>query len=77
LDAQVRAVYERKDSYWDFVKQIKWHVTQWMLTWPLSIVYTLLRHPLRIVVDFVYQLSHRKYMWIVGKAMDTRMNKQD
>lgn len=75
LDSKVRDVYERKASYWEFVGQIKWLVTQWMLTWPLSIVYTLLRHPLRILVDFVYQLSQRKYAWIVGKAMETRMKK--
>lgn len=76
LDARVRDVYERKASYWEFVKQIKWLVTQWMLTWPLSIVYTLLRHPLRIVVDFIYELSQRKYAWIIGKAMETRMKKE-
>lgn len=76
LDSKVRDVYERKASYWDFVKQIKWLVTQWMLTWPLSIVYTLLRHPLRILVDFIYELSQRKYAWIVGKAMETRMKKE-
>lgn len=76
LDSKVRDVYERKASYWDFVKQIKWLVTQWMLTWPLSIVYTLLRHPLRILVDFIYELSQRKYAWIIGKAMETRMKKE-
>lgn len=76
LDSKVRDVYERKASYWEFVGQIKWLVTQWMLTWPLSIVYTLLRHPLRILVDFIYQLSQRKYAWIVGKAMETRMKKE-
>lgn len=75
LDVQVRDVYNRKASYWEFVASIKWLVTQWMITWPLSVVYTILRHPLRIVADFIYQLSHRKYMWIVGKAMDARMKK--
>jgi hypothetical protein len=76
LDAQVRDVYARKSSYWEFVMQIKWHVTMWMLTWPISMVYTVLRHPLRILADFIYQLSVRKYVWIVSKAMDIRM-KQD
>lgn len=75
LDQQVRSVWERKDSYWDFVKQIKWLVAQWMVTWPISVVYTVLRHPLKILVDFVYQLSQRKFVWIVGKAMEARMKK--
>lgn len=77
LDAQVREVYTRQASYWEFVKQIKWHVTQWLLTWPLSIIYTLIRHPLRILIDFVYELSQRKYVWIVGRAMNARMKKQE
>lgn len=75
LDAQVRSVWERKDSYWEFVKQIKWLVAQWMITWPISIVYTITRHPLKILVDFVYQLSQKKFVWIVGKAMEARMKK--
>lgn len=77
LDAQVRDVYNKQTSYWEFVKKIKWHVTQWLLTWPLSIIYTLIRHPLRILADFVYELSQRKYVWIVGKAMNARMKKNE
>lgn len=75
LDQQVRDAYERKIGYWAFVKQIKWHVTSWMIVWPFSIFYTLLRHPLRILVDFVYELSQRKLAWIVEMAMFWRMKK--
>lgn len=75
LDQQVRDAYDRKIGYWAFVKQIKWHVTSWMIVWPFSIFYTLLRHPLRILVDFVYELSQRKLAWIVEKAMFWRMKK--
>lgn len=75
LDKQVKDAYERKIGYWEFVKQIKWHATQWMLIWPVSIFYTLLRHPFRIIVDLVYDLSIRKFTWIVEKAMFWRMKK--
>lgn len=75
LDQQVRDAYDRKIGYWAFVRQIKWHVTSWMIVWPFSIFYTLLRHPLRILVDFVYELSQRKLAWIVEKAMFWRMKK--
>ncbi len=73
LDAEVREVYDRKLSYWAFVARIKWHVMQWMITWPVSILYTIARHPLRMLADALYQISHKKYMWIVGKAMEMRM----
>lgn len=72
LEEQLRQVYDRKASYWEFVQRIKWLVFQWMITWPFSIVYTVLRHPCRIVADLIYTLSQRKYAWIVRKAMEVR-----
>jgi hypothetical protein len=75
LDRQVRETYEKKLSYWAFVINIKWLVLQWIVTWPVSLLYTLVRHPLRILADFVYQLSQRKYMYIVSRAMEARMLK--
>lgn len=72
LDQEVRDVYQRKTSYWDFVIHIKWLVLQWMFTWPMSILFTIFQHPFRIVADLVYTLSTRKYVWIVGKAMNLR-----
>lgn len=75
LDDEVRDLYERKQSYWTFVRKIKWLVVQWGLIFPFSIIYTIARHPLRIVVDFVYELSMRKYTYIIEKAMERRMQK--
>jgi hypothetical protein len=77
LEAQVLDVYRRQASYWEFVQRIKWLVFQWMITWPFSIVYTVLRHPCRMLADLVYQLSHRKFVWIVRKAMDVRHTKSE
>lgn len=77
LEADLLRVYERKASYWEFVQRIKGLVFQWMITWPFSMVYTVLRHPCRILADAIYQLSQRKYMWIVGKAMDARHAKSE
>lgn len=77
LEAEVRQVYEHQSSYWDFVQRIKWLVFQWMITWPFSIVYTILRHPCRMLADLIYTLSQRKYAWIVRKAMDIRHAKSE
>jgi hypothetical protein len=73
LDAEVQDIFQKQSGYLGFVLKIKWLVIQWMITWPMSILYTLLRHPFRILADFIYHLTQRKYVWIVEKAMDTRM----
>jgi len=77
LEAQVLDVYRRQGSYWEFVQRIKWLVFQWMVTWPFSIVYTVLRHPCRMLADIIYQLSQRKFVWITRKAMETRHAKSE
>ena len=77
LDQEVRAVYEGDKNYWTVALKLKWLVLQWLITWPLSVVYTILRHPFRILADFVYHLSQRKYAMIIERAMATRMKKQD
>jgi hypothetical protein len=77
IDDQVRAVYAGNQNYFAFVVSIKWLVMQWMFTWPLSFIYTLFRHPLRLLSDFVYQLSTRKYAWLVSRAMTLRNKKQE
>lgn len=76
LDEDVRAVYARKESYLNFVVRIKWLVLEWMFTWPISMLFTLVQHPFRIVADFVYDISRRKYMWIVDKAMRLRQKEE-
>lgn len=75
LDAELCELYAKKQSYWEFIIKIKWLVLMWMLFWPLSIVYSLTQHPLRMLVDLVYRLSQRKYRWIIGRAMEMRMSK--
>ncbi len=75
LDAELCDLYAKKQSYWDFIIKIKWLVLMWMLFWPLSIIYSLTQHPLRMLVDLVYRLSQRKYRWIIGYAMELRMSK--
>jgi hypothetical protein len=77
LEAEITEVYQRNASYWAFVQRIKALVFQWMITWPFSIVYTILRHPCRMFVDLVYKLSQRKYAWIAGKAMEVRHAKSE
>ena len=72
LDEELRDVYKRKASYWNFVRRVKWLIMRWVLTWPFSMVHTILRDPLRIVAEFIYKLSQRKYVAITKKAMDWR-----
>jgi hypothetical protein len=76
LDDEVRQVYQGDKNYWQFVVKIKWLVLTWLITWPLSIVYTLLRHPVRILAETIYKLSQRKYMWLVRKGMEARDSAQ-
>jgi len=76
LDEDIKAVYKGDKNYWNFVTKIKHLVIQWILFWPISIIYTILRHPVKIIVDIVYRLSQRKYTWIVEKAMNTRMKEE-
>lgn len=76
LDAEIREIYAQKASYWDFVTKMKYYVLQWMITWPISILYTIARHPVRMLGDLVYRLSQRKYMFIVSRAMEARMKKE-
>lgn len=76
LEEEVRNVYRGDKNYWNFALSIKWLVIQWLITWPFSIVYTILRHPVRILADFVYKLSQRKYVWIISKAMEAREKKE-
>lgn len=72
FDEKVRAVYRGEDSYLGFVIEIKWLIMQWMITWPVSLLYTFLRHPIRFVVESLYNLSQRKYVWITKTAMRWR-----
>ncbi len=77
LDAEVRSVYAGNKNYWSFVYKIKYLVLQWQITFPLSFLYTALRHPLRILADIVYTLSKRGQVWIITRAMDARNIKQE
>lgn len=52
-----------------FVIRIKKLVVSWNILWPFSIVYTLLRHPLRMLADVIYAFSIKSYIWITRKAL--------
>ncbi len=77
LDAEVRSVYAGDQNYWRFVYKIKYLVLQWQITFPLSILYTVLRHPLRILADLIHKLSKRGQVWIIKRAMEARDFKQE
>lgn len=62
----------KRGSYRDFILEIKWIVLQWMFTWPFSVAYNVIRHPMRLLAEFIYQLSERKYIWVTQKAVDMR-----
>lgn len=53
-----------------FVVRIKRLVVAWNVLWPFSVVYTILRHPLRILADFIYALSIKAYMRVVRKGRE-------
>ena len=76
LDKQVRDVYDADGSYWEFIVNIKWMVMRWMITWPFEATWMVLRHPVRILIETVYEFSQRKYVWITAKAMELRKQKQ-
>lgn len=64
-------------SYWEFVLAIKWMVMRWMITWPFEASYMVLRHPVRIAFETLYNLSMSKYAWITEKAMSMRNKKEN
>lgn len=72
FEKEVRAIYAGDKNYWQFALKIKWLVISWLVTWPFSIAYTLLRHPFRIVAEMLYKLQQRKFVWIIKRAMDAR-----
>lgn len=55
------------------VQMLKWVVFQWVITWPISLLLTLIRHPLRIAADLVYRASVAQMTWIVEKAKQLRI----
>jgi len=72
-DTAIRSVWSGDGNYWSFMSTIKHLIVQWVLFWPFSIIYTILRHPMTIIVEIIYRLSKRKYVWIISKAMEKRM----
>ncbi len=75
LDAELQELHAKKQTYWTFLRKIKWIVAAWMIGWPLSMLYTITQHPVRLLVDLVYRLSQKKYNWIIGYAMEKRTAK--
>jgi hypothetical protein len=72
LEEKVMAVYNGDKSYVSVVASCKWLVLEWMITWPVSAFYTLLRHPFRILADVIYNFSVRRLAWIIGKGVELR-----
>jgi hypothetical protein len=77
FDLEIRNVWNGDKNYWEFISHIKHLVVQWILFWPISILHTILRHPLKILIDIVFELSQRKYVWLTNFAMSLRMKKKD
>jgi hypothetical protein len=61
-----------QESHWSLVKNAKLLIATWVIAWPFSLLHTLLRDPLRMLANFIYSLSERKYVWITGKAVEWR-----
>jgi hypothetical protein len=76
LDQELQNLYQRNQTYWAFIQKIKGFVVLWGLMWPFSILHTLLRHPLRIIFDYLYEISKKKYHWIIQKAMELRFGQR-
>ena len=79
LDDELCNLRAKNQTYWVFIQKIKGFVVLWGLTWPFSMLHTLLRHPFRIVFEYIYEISKKKYHWIIQKALQMRFgtNKQD
>jgi hypothetical protein len=72
LPPSVELDLQNRQSYFSFVLKIKWLVTQWILTWPFSVLFTLFQHPLAILAEFIHRVSTRTYAWIVERAFSLR-----
>lgn len=65
-------IRQDEQRLWTFIVRIKRLVVAWNVLWPFSIVYTLLRHPLRLLADLLYALSIRSYMWAARKGLSMK-----
>lgn len=74
LDNELQSLYQKQQGYWSFIKRVKSFIIMWGMMWPFSMLYTVLRHPFKIVFDYLYELSKKKYHWIITKAMELRTN---
>lgn len=77
LDDRVRGIWKSDGSYWNFIVEIKWMVMRWMVIWPFEMFFMIFRHPIRIVIEFVYEISINKYVKITEKAMEWREQKKE
>lgn len=74
-EERIIGIYERNESYLEFILDIKWKVLGWMLIWPISMVVTGFGLFLPSLADLIYKYSGRTYAKIVGKAMEWRHTK--
>lgn len=54
------------------LSELKWCIVQWMVTWPVSIAYTISRDPFRVITDFIFEASRKRYLYIITSAMHAR-----
>jgi hypothetical protein len=53
----------------DIILTLKWNIVQWMITWPVSMTYSLCRDPVRIVTDLLFEWSQKRYAAIISAAL--------
>lgn len=61
-----------KETNLEFVKRIKWDIITWGITFPFSVCTTLLRHPLKVAIEFVFTILQTKYAYILDKAFENK-----
>lgn len=77
LDDRVVGIWNNNESYWQFIVDIKWLVMRWLVTWPFEMLYIGMRHTLFPLLEWLYSLSVRKYVWLTELAMQWRTAEQE
>lgn len=59
------------DMLWE---KLKGFVTRWWIFWPFSVAHTLLKHPVRIIIETLYKWSRASFTFIIQKAIQFRQH---
>lgn len=57
-----------------FLFTIKWRIVRTMIVWPISILHTLSKDPLRIITDLVFQTLSKYYVQVLRSAVQAQHN---